>query len=227
MKKFIANDIPVITRTLTKLNEDIGHFRVVYGYNDRRQQLTQNDSLQGKNLEYDYDEFLALWKPYGYEYLVLVNPGQEDLVESILGENIDEAVAWRNATAYLEDQVRLNPDDIYLQLSLSVAYYETGDYFRSVETFEKIESQLPFRTLWYQIEPLLSYQKLGRYDELIPRIEQILNSHNRAFSELYQILGEIHLERGNIEAARREFQTAIFYNQNFEPAKTSLQNLDI
>src|SRR4030042_5780292 len=32
LKQFIANGIPVITRTLTKPTEDIGHFRLVRGY---------------------------------------------------------------------------------------------------------------------------------------------------------------------------------------------------
>ncbi|MBN1168429.1 C39 family peptidase [Candidatus Woesebacteria bacterium] len=225
VKKFVANNIPVITRTLTKTNEDIGHFRVVYGYNDKRGYLIQNDSLQGKGLKYDYDEFLQLWKPYGFEYLVLVKPGQEKLVGSIIGENIDEMIAWQNAVEYLKKEAVKNPEDKYLQFSLSVAYYEIGDCQKSIEIFEKVESKLPFRTLWYQIEPLLAYQKLGRYVELLPRIENILNNGNRAFSEFYQIRGEIYLKQGRIEAARQEFEKAIYYNKNFQPAQLSLEHL--
>jgi predicted negative regulator of RcsB-dependent stress response len=53
----------------------------------------------------------------------------------------------------------------------------------------------------------------------------VCSSDLRAFSELYQIRGEIYLEKGNKEAARREFELALKYNKNFQPAKTALQNL--
>src|SRR5690606_183463 len=34
IKQFIAHDMPVITRTWTKPDEDIGHYRVIKGYNE-------------------------------------------------------------------------------------------------------------------------------------------------------------------------------------------------
>ena len=34
LKLFIANDMPVITRTWLKLNDDIGHYRLIRGYDD-------------------------------------------------------------------------------------------------------------------------------------------------------------------------------------------------
>jgi len=226
LKNFIANDMPVITRTITKLGEDIGHYRVVYGYDDTSGQIIQNDSLQGAGLRFDYDDFLSIWKPYGYEYLVLVPVDKKGLAENILGENTSELASWKNAITRLQNEIAQNPRDPFLNFSLSVAYYNIGAYQKSIEEFEKVESQLPFRTLWYQTEPLLAYQKLGRNDEIFPRIEKILNGGNRAFSELYQIRGEIYLAQGNLQKARNEFELALFYNQNFSPASTSLNNLD-
>jgi tetratricopeptide (TPR) repeat protein len=225
IKKFVANDIPVITRTITKSGEDIGHYRVVYGYNEPGQVIIQNDSLQGKGLEYEYQNFLELWKTYGYEYLVLVPDDKIKYAESVMGPDANESNSWKNAVKNLEAEIANNPNDIPLRFSLSVAHYYTGDYSKSIEEFEVIESKLPFRQLWYQIEPLLAYQKLKRHDELLPRIEAILNNHNRAFSELYQMRGEIYLAQGKIEQARQEFELALFYNNNFEPAQKSLDQI--
>jgi len=223
LKKFISNDIPVITRTLTRVGEDIGHYRVIFGYDDT--QIIQNDSLQGRNLKYLYQDFDQIWRPYGYEYLVLVPAEKLEIAESILGEELDNNIAWQNAVDRLEVESEANPEDSLLAFSLSVAYYNVGEYQKSVETFEAVEEKLPFRTIWYQIEPLLAYQQLGMYEKLLPRIEKILVNDNRAFSELYQIRGEIYLERGEVGRAKQEFAQAVRYNRNFKPAIDALNNI--
>lgn len=217
LKKFIVNNLPVITRTLTKTGEDIGHYRVVYGYDDSVNQIVQNDSLQGKALTFSYKNFMGLWKPYGYEYLVLVSPDKQKVVETMLGVNKNETTAWRNAVVNLEKDLIANPNDTFIKFSLSVAYYNIGEYQKSINFFEEVEPDLPFRTLWYQIEPLLAYQKLKKYDELLPRIEKIFTNGNRAFSELYQIRGEVYLDQGKVGEANAEFEKAILYNHNFSP----------
>ena len=108
---------------------------------------------------------------------------------------------------------------------MSTSYYHIGDFQNSVAAFEKVESRLPKRMLWYQIEPILAYKKLGNYSRVFQIIENVLNNGNRAYSELYQIRGEIYLEQGNKEAARREFELALQYNKNYEPAKEALSGL--
>lgn len=213
IKSFISRDIPVIARTLLEEGNDIGHYRVLYGYD--KENFYQNDSLQGKGLVFTYENMFNLWKPYGYEYLVLVPKEKEKLAVQILGENIDYDKAWQNAVSNLEEAVAENPDDIYLKLSLSVAYYNTGQYEKSVDVFENIESQLPWRTLWYQIEPLLAYQKLRRFEPLLSRIQSVLDRHNRAFSELYQIRGEVYEAQGKPELAQEQYDLALYYNKNF------------
>ncbi len=225
IKSFIAEDIPVVMRTLLEEGNDIGHYRVVFGYDDTTGHVIQNDSLQGKGLYYTYDELLALWKPYGYEYLVLVPEAKQAIAERILGENVEVNLAWQNAVINLQKEVAANPNDLDLAMSLSVAYYHVGNYEKSIEVFEQIEPRLPFRTLWYQIEPLKSYQELRRYDEVLPRIENVLTNHNRAYSELYQMRGEIYLDQGRVSEAREQFELAIYYNENYEPARESLQRL--
>ncbi|OGK23912.1 hypothetical protein A3A46_01095 [Candidatus Roizmanbacteria bacterium RIFCSPLOWO2_01_FULL_37_13] len=72
IKLFITYDIPFVARTLTKIEEDIGHYRTVKGYNDEIGQLIQDDSLQNKNLWFSYEDFFLLWKQFNYEYLVWV-----------------------------------------------------------------------------------------------------------------------------------------------------------
>lgn len=217
IKQFIAAGIPVMTRTLLHTNEDIGHYRVLKGYDDSTQEFIQDDSLQGKNLRYTYTDYIQLWKPYNYEYLVLIPKGREEIAKNILNNDVNEKVAWEHALALSREEQK-SSDSFYPILNESVALYHLGKYEESAKRFEIVERQLPFRTLWYQIEPILAFQKLKKYDRVFAMTDQILNRHNRAFSELYYIRGEIYLDKGEKELAKREFEKAVYYNKNFDQA---------
>ena len=224
IKLFITYDIPVVARTLTKIEEDIGHYRIVKGYNDETGQIIQDDSLQNKNLWFSYSDFSLLWKQFNFEYLILVPKDKDEIAQNILGENKDPYVAWQKAVQNSQKQLEENQYDIYARFNLSVALYNIGNYQESVDEFEKVEALLPFRTLWYQIEPIKAYYELGDYQRVFELTEKILNNWNRAFSELYFLRGQIYQKQGNIEAARQEFENAVFYNRNFIPAQESINS---
>lgn len=227
IKLFITYDIPVITRTWLEINDDIGHFRVIKGYDDINEQIIQDDSLQGQNLKYSYTEFLELWEHFGYEYLVLVPKDKEEIAIQILGEDYDETLAWKKTVQLFERELRENPNDIYARFNLSVALYNIGSYEESVKEFEKVEKQLPFRTLWYQIEPIEAYYELGQYDKVFEITDRILGYHNRAFSELYLLRGRIYLKQDKPELAKEEFEKAIFYNTSMQEAVRALGSVNI
>ncbi|MBI4226001.1 C39 family peptidase [Candidatus Roizmanbacteria bacterium] len=223
IKLFITYDIPVTARTLTKINEDIGHYRIVKGYNDETGQIIQDDSLQNKNLWFSYEDFSSIWKHFNYEYLVLVPKDKQEIAEAILGEDKDAKIAWGKAVQNSQKQLEANPQDIYARFNLSVALYNIGDLQQSATEFEKVENQLPFRTLWYQIEPIKAYNELGNYPRVFELTDKILNNWNRAFSELYYLRGQIYLKQENKETARQEFEKAVFYNQNFKLPQEALR----
>lgn len=219
MKQFINNDIPVMTRTWLSEDEDIGHYRVIRGYDDVSNTIIQDDSYQGHDLSFGYDEFASLWNKFNFEYVVLVPKEKKDIAEAIIGEDIDETIAWNKAAKHSQDVLKENPDDIYQQFNLSVAMYNIGQYKNSVEAFEKIESQLPLRTLWYQTEPILAYFKLGEDQKVLELTDAILADQNPAFSELYVLRGKIYQKQGDKEKAREAFEKAIIYNSNLKEAQ--------
>lgn len=225
LTKFISQDIPVITRTLTHLSEDIGHYRVVRGYS--KTSIIQDDSLQGKGLFYTYEEFLALWKEFNFEYLVIVPKGKIAIAKQILGSELDEKVSWQTAATNSEKALLENPDDIYARFNLSVALYNSGNYKRSVQEFEKVEAKLPFRTLWYQVEPILAYYELGEYDKVFQITDKILQNQNLAFSELYIIRGDIYSTQGNLDLAKKEYEKAVFYNTSLKQAQIKLNEIEV
>lgn len=225
VKTLIANDMPVIARTWLKADEDIGHYRVIKGYDESRGIFIQDDSLQGKNLEYKYDDFFEIWKPFNFEYLVLVPEDKVELAEAILGANVNVESAWEASFKVWQDELENNPNDVNARFNLSIALYNLERYEESVEEFEKVESRLPMRALWYQIEPVKAYYELGDYDRVFEITDRILNNHNRAFSELYIIRGNIYKERGEISSARSEYEKAVTYNRNLEAAQEALDSI--
>lgn len=223
LKQFTAEDIPVITRTWLSPQEDIGHYRVVKGYNTKS--IIQDDSLEGKNLEFSYADFGDMWEKFNYEYLVLVPKEKEQKAREILGVNVDKKTAWQKALDNNLAEIEKDPTDIYTRFNLSVAYYNIGEYQKSIEEFEKVENLLPFRTLWYQIEPIQAYYELGNYDRVFAITDKILHNQNLAYEQAYLIRGKSYQKMGQNDLARQEFEKAVFYNKNLEEANDTLNSL--
>lgn len=207
-----ALGLPVITRTWLKPDDYIGHYRVVTGYDQTSGTLTQDDSLQGKNLTYSNQQFLRIWQAFNYEFLVLVPPEQTSQVQTILGPLADETTAWQTALQLSQSQLQSNPQDIYASFNASVASYHLGEYQQSIDYYEPIKNELPFRMLWYQLEPLLAYYQIEDYPTVITTANAILQNQNRAYSEVHQILGHIYADQGLTDLSNQSFQQAKRYN---------------
>jgi len=212
IKHFISYGIPVLTRTWLKSDEDIGHYRVVKGYNEKKGFLVQDDSLQGKNRRYKYDQFLELWEPFNYEFLVLVNRPKQKVAEEILGNLTDKDIAWQRTLTFSEERKGPDSDNNYAIFNKSVALYYLDKYEQSIKEFEKVESKLPRRMLWYQIEPIKAYYKVGNYERVLSMTEHLLNNGNRAFSELYYLRGLVFRAQGDESRAEDSFERAARYN---------------
>jgi len=223
LKLFLANEIPVVVKTWLRPNEDIGHFRIIRGFDEGAKVLIDDDSYFGPNRRLSYFDFMSMWQPFNYGYIPVYQPEKEEIVKAILGQEQDAEVAYWQAVNRAQKEAELDPDNIYPVFNLSTSFHHVGEYEKSVAEFEKVESRLPRRMLWYQIEPILVYKELGDYDRVFEITNWLFEHGNRAFSELYQIRGEIYLEKGDKEAARREFELALQYNKNFQPAKDALK----
>lgn len=225
LKKLIASDIPVLVRTWLHPGEDIGHYRIVRGYDDMTDQFIQDDSYQGENLRFDYKTFQAMWQPFSYEYLVAIPKEKNEIIKEILGDDVDERVAWENAYSQAQTETQDEPTNPYPVFNQVVALYHMGEYESAGLIYDRIKDRLPARMLWYQIEPIQVFFSLGDYDQVFSMTNRILNNNNRAYSELYIIRGKAYKELGDVNAARGEFEKAIFYNKNQEEGYDALNAL--
>lgn len=216
IKHAIYYDIPVIIKTWMAPDDDVGHYRVVKGYDAANNEIIQDDSMQGKNLRFKYDYLDQIWKQFNYEYLLLVPKEKLDVVKEFLNENYNKTTAWENARENALEQLEKNKNDVYAKFNLSVANYYLGNYEASVEYYEQVKNDISPKMLWYQIEPILSYYELGEYTKIFEISEEILNNGNKAYSELYIVRGDIYQNQNKPNQAQEEYEKAIFYNKNIE-----------
>ena len=223
VKQFLNYDIPVITRTLLTIDDDIGHYRVITGFDDLSGVFYQDDSLQGSQLTYKYQDYLDIWQSFNYEFLVLVPFDKVEKTEVILGAILDEEVAWRSALDLANKRLSQNPDDSYATFNKAVALYHIGEYRQSIAVYETVAASLPFRTLWYQLEPILAYYQVGDYDKVLALSNQILQKENKAYSELYQLQAQIYISRDQTNLAQEALTLVDKYGAE---KKYWLENLD-
>ncbi len=225
LKLFVSNDMPVVLKTLLNSKEDIGHFTLIRGYNETSKTIIKDDSYYGPNIEISYDDLNLLWLPFNYSYVVLYNKAQAEIVKSILQEENDENVVWEKAVERAHKENELNPNNVYPIFNLSTGYYHLGDFGKSISYFESVESRLPGKMLWYQIEPIKSYMEVENYTMALQLIQNIMDNNNKAFSELYYLRGQIYLKQNNVAGAKEEFEKAVQYNSNYQPAIDALRDM--
>lgn len=224
-KKFIANGIPVLARARMYPGKDFVHYRVLRGYDDEQKIVIESDGITGNDVRFSYGDWMHLWEKFNYSYLIVVPLSKQALVEKILGEDKDERVAWENALERAEAALEKNPDDYTAGYNAITAMYHLGDHRGVVRAFEKIEPKLSEVMLWYQPEPIYSYFELGEYDRVIQLADSVINNNNKSVSELYILKGKVYEERGDLAAAKAEFEKALYYNKNLPEAREALRSI--
>lgn len=225
LKKFTSSGFPVVVKTWLHRNNDIGHFRIVKGYDETQNVIIQDDSYEGPNRKISYNDFLYMWQPFNYNYTIVYPKEEEHKIKAILAEEFEEINAWKNALERAKQEAELNSSNMYPKFNMAASHYHLGEYEKTVELYESIQNSLPKRMLWYQIEPILAYQKLHAYDKVFEVTNNILENGNRAFSELYIIRGQVLMERGHEQEAKDQFELAVKYNKNYETTKDYLSKL--
>ena len=187
VKTLIANGFYVMAEDWMHPNEDIGHVLIFRGYDDREGVLIADDSYIGVGVKYPYSQFDELqWKPFNREYMPVYKKEDEAVVKAIIGENWHEKTMYENGVETSLKEVGVNPNDMYAWFNLGMDYYGLGQYENAKEAFERSRSfGWPMRMLWYQIEPVKTYNKLGEYEKAI-ELANIGLRGNEKFTELQE-----------------------------------------
>jgi ABC-type bacteriocin/lantibiotic exporter with double-glycine peptidase domain len=86
IRVLLANGIPVIANQLLEPDSDLGHYRVVKGYDDASREFITDDPLQEKGPDFrlGYDVFASLSNPGAF--IPVYPPDRDSQVRSLMRE---------------------------------------------------------------------------------------------------------------------------------------------
>jgi len=169
LKTLLTNGIYLVMENWLRPNEDIGHNMTIRGYDDELGVFIADDPYFGVGVKYKYESFeQGQWKPFNREYMPIYRIEQEPLVKAIIGRDWDEKTMYQGAVKTSKVEIEKNKDDMYAWFNLGTSYYALGDYKAAREAFERSRAiGWPMRMLWYQIQPVQTYNKLGEYQKAL------------------------------------------------------------
>jgi tetratricopeptide (TPR) repeat protein len=178
LRTFLSNNIPVITQSYFKLDEDIAHYRVMRGYDQAKGYLYVNDSMEqkgGTTVDYALEE--KMWKAFNHRFMPVYKAKDEALVKAILGADADQQANYTRALATTESFLDKNPKDLDGLRNAGYMRYATANYKGALEIWDRIVKLGPVgRFVWYQMWPLESYNKVGRYQDALKLADETLST---------------------------------------------------
>jgi len=229
-KALIAAGVPVIAEQWIDVDGrgQMGHYRVLVGYDDATAEVIAMDSYYGPSLRLPYAVLDAEWRPFSGKYIAVFADHQAEAVRRILGPDHDEAVAWQVALLRAEARTRAAPSDPWSWFALGEARSELGDSAGAVEAHRRAQSiGLPFRAYWYQFGFAGALYEAGLHRELVEHADATLETMGRENLEEWHTWRALALAAiGMPDEARAGLRRALEFNPNHQPARSALDELE-
>jgi tetratricopeptide (TPR) repeat protein len=238
LKALLNAGFPVIVETwyVRDARDQLGHYRLVVGYDDAAQQFITYDSLHGPDIPIGYQELDELWRVFNRVYLVLYAPERWEGLAAVLGADVNDAAMYEAAleTALAEAE---NPPAscvayaactdwvTFSWFSAGASLTSLGRHAEAAAAYDQARQlSLHFRMLWYQFGPYESYYAVGRYEDVVALADATLATTSN-LEESYYWRGMARLAQGDTAGARSDFETALHYHTNWPPATIALERL--
>ncbi|MBN1260769.1 MAG: C39 family peptidase [Anaerolineae bacterium] len=238
LKRLIAGGFPVIVETweVRDARDQLGHYRLIVGYDDATQEFATYDSLHGPDVLVGYRELDELWKVFNRVYILALPPERMPDLATLLGPALDAEAALRQALESAQAELAAPETSCVAYAACrdaaTFAWFNAGsslaalgDMQGAVAAFDQARALgLPFRMLWYQFEPYAAYDAVGRYDDVIVLADELLRVTPN-LEESYFWRGRARLALGDCDGARKDFEAALRYHPDWEPALLALDGM--
>lgn len=242
LKRFLANDIPVIIEIgLDPPGEYrwlgwYGHYLLPIAYDDATSQIWVYDSWLGTSevpqtnadpngRVLSYDELESDWAQFNRSFIVLYGTEQESLVHDLLGEVTDDGIMWQRSLERAQVDARREAGNAFYWFNLGTSYNALGQFEEAAVAFDQARAiGLPWRMLWYQFGPYEAYYQTGRYEDIVLLANTTLQDRPY-FEESFYYLGLAQAALGDDTSARANLEKAVAFNPSFTPASDALAGL--
>lgn len=242
IKKLIANEFPVLVEKgvfIRDVNGKVswmGHYAVLNGYDDEKQEFLSQDSYFKPDFPVSYDDLLSQWRSFNYIFLVVYSANQEMKLIDVLDEYADarnaDQIAYQNANQEL--YTTEGNDLFYAWFNRGTSMVQLQDYAGAAESYDQafqIYSQLPekdrpWRIMWYQTGPYFAYYYSGRYQDVVNLATLTIEAASEPYLEesfYWRALAYVAL--GYTESAVDDLKMSLEYHPNFGPSVELMKQL--
>ena len=220
LKLLLSNGFPVVVETwfIPEPGDEMGHYRLLTGYDDKAQVYIAQDAYAGAHQELPYDELGAMWKVFNRVYVIVFPEARAGDLDRLLGDRTGPQMFARALQVAL-DEIATSPDDRYAWFNAGSNYVGLGQYEEAAAAYDRARTlNLPWRMLWYQFGPFDAYLQVGRYPDVIALADANLTvTPNLEESYYYRALARRAL--GDQTGAAADLEAALRYNPRFEAAR--------
>ncbi len=244
IKRLISAGFPPIVergvylRDLTGKVSWMGHYQVVYGYDDAKSQFQVKDSFEegGDHFTETYEVMVTGWRSFTYTFLVVYPPEREGDVLALLGPYADESNAFHIAaqTAAEEAVDLLGQDQFFAMYNRGSALVNLQDYTGAAEAFDEAfrlyaalpADKRPWRVVWYQTGPYFAYFNTGRLQDVINLADKTIQGASEPYlEESFYWRARAKSQTGDVQGAIDDLRKSLEYHPNFNPSIAMLQLL--
>jgi tetratricopeptide (TPR) repeat protein len=232
--------------------DQLGHYRLVAGYDDAQQHFHMYDSLYDPPTTMEYQELDELWRVFNRTYMVVYSPERREELAQILnletppppsqmpeliGPEFDDGAMYERALETAQAELANPPGSCVAYADcadwLAFSWFNIGTNLTALGRYDEAASAydqarqlgLHYRMLWYQFGPYEAYYAAGRYEDVIALTNATLATA-RNLEESYYWRGKARQAQGDREGARADFRAALRYHEAWEPATMALEAMD-
>jgi hypothetical protein len=123
LKALLRAGFPVVVETwyVRDARDQLGHYRLIVGYDDVAQRFLTYDSLHGPDVPIGYRELDELWRVFNRLYLVIYAPERWEELAAVLGPSLEDARMYESALKVARSEAAAQPGEC-------VAYADCADW---------------------------------------------------------------------------------------------------
>jgi hypothetical protein len=244
LKRLVAAGFPVMVergvflRDLTGKISWMGHYQLVFGYDDAAQTWQVKDAFEdgGDRFSVSYADLTVGWRSFNYAFVVLYPPEREGELGLLLGPYADDTSANQIAAQIASDEAfQLQGQEQFFALyNRGTSLVRLQDYGGAALVYDQAfqlyaelpGDQRPWRMLWYQTGPYYAYYWTGRYWDVINLADKTISTASEPYiEENFYWRARAKSALGDRAGAIEDLQRSLEYHPGFGPSLATLTEL--